>query len=117
VIEAALTEKLERLEARRFALTAAPRKAPGSSPTVPATHIPADVRRAVYARDGSRCSYRDARGRRCSERNRLQFHHRHPFALGGDHSPANVALLCGAHNTLMAETDYGAVALSHGRGS
>jgi len=116
VIEAAVTEKLERLEARRFALTAAPRKA--RSPTVPTTrHIPADVRRAVYARDGSRCGYRDGEGRRCSERDRLEFHHRHPFALGGDHSPANVGLLCRAHNLLMAEADFGRRVLSHARGS
>ena len=108
VIEAAVTEKLERLEARRFARTSAARKALEHTMTAPCTrHIPAAVRRAVDERDGGRCCYRDAQGRRCSEGIRLEFHHRHPFGRGGDHSPANVALLCVAHNRLMAEHDYG----------
>ncbi|MGH9392494.1 MAG: hypothetical protein ACRD1Z_23060, partial [Vicinamibacteria bacterium] len=27
--------------------------------------------------------------------------------LGGDHSPANVCLMCHAHNAYLAELDYG----------
>jgi len=112
VIEAAVSEKLERLEAKRFARTSAPRKTLEDTSTAPTTrHIPASVRRAVHERDGNRCHYVDAQGRRCSERNRLEFHHRHPFGRGGDHSPPNVALLCRAHNTLMAEHDFGPQAL------
>jgi hypothetical protein len=42
-------------------------------------------------RDGGRCRYVDARGR-CTERHGLEFHHRHPYGLGGDHSVDNVAL-------------------------
>lgn len=108
VIEAAVTEKLERLEGRHFAQTPAPRKTLESTTTAPLTrHIPATVRRAVHERDGTRCHYENADGRRCSERTRLEFHHRYPFARGGDHRPPNVALLCRAHNVLMAEVDYG----------
>ena len=108
VIEAAVSEKLERLEAKRFGRTSAPRKALEQTPTAPHTrHIPAAVRRAVHERDGSRCRYMDAMGRRCPERDRLEFHHRFPFGSGGDHSQPNVALLCRAHNQLMAQLDYG----------
>jgi 5-methylcytosine-specific restriction endonuclease McrA len=163
VIEAAVTLKLERLEARRFAATRAPRKEPTNavssgavslqavspeavspeavSPEVispeavglesvdPETvgreaiglepvsstatirrlsrYIPAAVRRAVWARDGSQCRYVDAQGRRCSERTRLEFHHRRPFGVGGEHGPENIALLCRAHNHYIAEHDYG----------
>jgi hypothetical protein len=78
VIDAAVAEKLERLERRR-----------------------------------SRCVFVDAPGRRCTARTRLEFHHRHTFALGGEHSSTNVALLCRMHNRYsMAEIDYGAEALS-----
>ena len=93
IIEAAVTETLERLEAKRFALTRAPRKGLRETNTIPASrHIPAAVRRAVHERDGGRCGYRDERGRQCPERVRLEFHHRHPFGYGGDHSPENVGL-------------------------
>jgi hypothetical protein len=118
LIEAAVTEKLERLEARRFARTGAPRKALESVMAVPTSrYIPAAVRRAVFERDGARCCYRDPHGRRCSERERLEFHHRLPFAHGGDHGFPNIGLLCRAHNVLMAETDYGSTVESYGRGS
>jgi hypothetical protein len=108
LIERAVTEKLERLEARRFATTAAPRKSLSDTDTSPASrHIPSAVRRAVRERDQDRCRFVDEQGRRCSERHRLEFHHRHPFGMGGDHSPGNISLLCVAHNRHLAERDYG----------
>lgn len=107
IIDKAVSEKLERFESRRFARTSRPRKNLGESDTSPATrHIPAAVRRAVDDRDGSRCRYVDASGRRCSERDRLEYHHRHPFGMGGDHSPNNIRLMCRAHNALLAAHDY-----------
>ena len=118
IIEAAVTEKLERLEARRFAQTRAPRKDLGATDTSPMSrHIPAAVRRAVRERDGDRCGYVDEQGRRCSARDRLEFHHRHPFAMGGDHSPSNLRLLCQAHNRYLAEHDYGRTAIGRHRRS
>ncbi len=52
VIEAAVTEKIERIEARRFAQVKAPRKDLSETDTSPSSrHIPAAVRRAVH-RDG-----------------------------------------------------------------
>jgi 5-methylcytosine-specific restriction endonuclease McrA len=70
-------------------------------------HLPAAVRRAVFARDQGRCSYVDADGHRCREARRLEFHHLDPFALGGGHNCENVALRCRAHNVLAAEADFG----------
>jgi hypothetical protein len=116
VIDAAVTEKLERLEARRLARTKAPRKALSGSETSPRTRqIPAAVKRAVNERDGGRCRYVDGQGRRCTARDGLEYHHRRPFALGGDHSPENVSLLCRAHNARLAEVDYGRVAMTRHR--
>jgi hypothetical protein len=91
IIEEAVTEKLERLEARRFAKAKTPRKGLAKTDTSPSSRrIAAAVRRSVYERDGGRCRYMDERGRRCTERHRLEFHHRHPFAFGGNHSPENI---------------------------
>jgi 5-methylcytosine-specific restriction endonuclease McrA len=108
VIELAVTRELERQEARRFARAKRPRKTLASTDTRPRTrHIPAPVRRAVQERDRGQCTYRDRRGRRCSQRHNLEFHHRDPFGRGGDHRPENIALLCRTHNALLAERDYG----------
>jgi 5-methylcytosine-specific restriction endonuclease McrA len=112
VIEQAVSEKLERLEARRYAQTKAPRRELADAVTAPTSrHIPAAVRRAVLERDGHRCRYVDEHGRRCTERDRLEFHHRHPFGYGGDHSLANISLLCPSHNRYQAERDYGQAAI------
>jgi 5-methylcytosine-specific restriction endonuclease McrA len=70
-------------------------------------HIPHAVRRQVLARDGEQCSYVSSDGRRCQQRERLQFHHRLPYARGGAATPANIQLLCQAHNALWAERDFG----------
>ena len=108
IIEIAVSEKLQRAEARRFGQTKTPRSDPsGTDKSASSRHIPAAVRRQVYARDGGRCAYRNREGLRCGTRHDLEFHHRHPFAHGGDHSPANLALMCRAHNALLAEQDYG----------
>jgi 5-methylcytosine-specific restriction endonuclease McrA len=108
LIEQAVTEKIERLEARRFARTSAPRQdLAGTDSTPKSRHIPAAVRRAVHERDGGRCTYRGTLGRRCPRRHDLEFHHRTPFARGGDHSVEVLTLMCRTHNVLMAERDYG----------
>jgi len=70
-------------------------------------HIPAAVRRAVFERDGNRCTYVDADGRRCAEAHRLEFHQLRPFAASGEHAAANLTLRCRAHNALAAEQDFG----------
>ena len=111
-IDFAVTLALQRLEARRFGKTAEPRKTLATTDLPKTTRaIPAAVRRAVHERDGGRCRFVDEHGRRCSERHRLEFHHRHPFGLGGDHSPGNISLLCREHNRLLAEHDYGKAAM------
>jgi 5-methylcytosine-specific restriction endonuclease McrA len=113
IIEQAVTEKLERLESRRFGRTNTPRRALAESDTSPKTRqVPAAVKRAVHERDGGRCHYVDDQGRRCAAREGLEFHHRQPFGCGGDHSVENIALVCRAHNACLAEVDYGRRALA-----
>jgi hypothetical protein len=118
IIEEAVSEKLERLEARRFATTKNPRKGLSKTDTAPSSRrIPSAVRRAVYERDGSRCRYVDKQGRQCAERHRLEFHHSHPLAFGGDHGPNGIRLMCRAHNLYLAEHDYGRQAMERYRRS
>jgi hypothetical protein len=108
IIDLAVTEKLERLEAKRFAKTKRPRTRVAETDTTPKSrYIPAAVRRLVETRDEGRCTYRDKHGRRCTKRHDLEFHHRKPFGLGGDHSPKGLALMCRTHNALLAEHDFG----------
>jgi hypothetical protein len=113
IVEQAVTEKLERLEARRFAKTKAPTKSIPPHATAPAAtrNVPAAVRRAVYARDGDRCGFVDEMGRRCKARDHLEFHHRHPIGYGGDHTPENIGLRCRTHNLYLAEHDFGREAM------
>ena len=109
IIEQAVSEKLERLEAKRFAKTKAPRKSLAQTDTsARSRYIPAAARRVVRERDGGRCTFKDVRGRRCKARERLEFHHHvHPYGRGGDHRPENVRLACATHNRLLAEREYG----------
>jgi hypothetical protein len=112
LIERAVTDTLERLEARRFGKALAPRKTLAATDTSRSgRHVPAAVRRAVRERDGERCRFVDEQGRRCSVRHRLEFHHRLPFGMGGDHSLVNISLLCRQHNRSFAELDYGRSAI------
>ena len=104
------------LEKQKFATTERPRKQSASlgqararepAPRQRGRRIPAEVRRAVFARDGGRCSYVDERGERCRETHGLELHHRQPFGKHGTHTVENVTLHCSAHNALAAELDFG----------
>jgi 5-methylcytosine-specific restriction endonuclease McrA len=112
IIEEAVTEKLERLESKRFAKTKAPRKAVEETDTSPSSrYIPAAVRRAVCERDQHQCTYVGETGHRCTERDRLEFHHHMPYGHGGDRRADNIALMCRTHNAYLAERDYGKEAM------
>jgi hypothetical protein len=107
-IEAAVTERLERLEAKRYGETKKPRKNLDETDTsAKSRYVPVAVRRRVSERDGKQCTFMDEKGRRCSERKELEFHHEYPYGLGGDHDPAHMRLLCRRHNLYLAERDYG----------
>ena len=108
VVEAAVTEKLERLEAKRFGMTKIPRDSVDEPDTSRRSrHLPASVRRRVRQRDGDQCTFALRGGARCPERRALEFHHREPYARGGAHDADNVCLMCRQHNVYAAELDYG----------
>jgi hypothetical protein len=108
IVAKAVRELRQRLDARRFAQTSTPRKALVRTNAQPSSrYVDSAARRAVYLRDGGRCRFVDAQGRRCPERHRLEYHHRHPYGLGGNHDVDNICLMCPAHNLYLAELDYG----------
>jgi len=108
MMEAAVTEKLERLEAKRLGKVKNPRKSLDEADTAPGVRgISAPVKRFVWKRDGAQCTFESADARRCPERRGLEFHHDDPYGFGGDRSAKNVRLLCRAHNRYMVEKDYG----------
>lgn len=107
-VDLAVTEKLERLAAKRFAVTKSPRKSLDETDTSPRSrYLPAPVRRTVRERDGDQCTFTLRSGERCPERRGLEFHHHDPYGRGGSHDPNNVRLMCRQHNAYVAELDYG----------
>jgi hypothetical protein len=95
---------------RRFGIGRKPRARAEQKEREPqpnSRHIPSEVRRQVVARDGLRCTFVSADGRRCDQSARLELHHEDPFAKGGPATTANIRILCATHNQLLAEQDYG----------
>src|SRR5690242_3154478 len=64
--------------------------------------IPAEVKRAVWKRDGGCCSFIGPDGRRCGSTWQLEFHHLFEAALGGAPTVDNIALRCRGHNVFHA---------------
>jgi len=96
IFERALTVLLDELAKRKLGATEHPH---ASRPPAPGSrHIPAEVKRAVWARDGGRCAFVAEGGRRCDERGFLEFDHIVPFAAGGEATVENLRLLCKSHS-------------------
>jgi hypothetical protein len=101
IFDRALTLLLAELARTKLgAATRSPRSV--RSPGAGSRHIPAAVRRAVWARDDGRCAFVGTSGR-CTERGQLEFHHVEPFAVGGEATMENVQLRCRTHNAYEAE--------------
>jgi hypothetical protein len=99
VVDRALTVLLEQLERRKAGATKRPR--PNSGKISRTRHVPAAVRREVWARDNGQCAFVGSDGR-CAATAFLEFHHLQPFAAGGPTSIDNLELRCRAHNTYEA---------------
>jgi hypothetical protein len=117
ILEAAVTEALERREARRFAKVKTPRKTIADTDTSVSSsrYIPAPVRRSSHASDNGRCAFVSPGGRRCGAYRDVQFHHVVAWARGGDPSPRNIRLMCRTHNVYLAEKDYGKAVMARFR--
>jgi hypothetical protein len=105
VLDRALDQLIAHLEKRVFAAGVRTRPGPGAPK---GRHIPAGMRRAVWQRDGGRCTFVSDSGRRCASCTRLEFDHVTPLARGGETSVANLRLRCRAHNQYAADREFGA---------
>jgi len=104
IFDCALTVLLAQLEKQKLAKTDRPR--PGRDANPAGRHIPAAVKRAVWARDEGRCAFVGASGR-CTATRYLEFHHVIPFADGGPTVASNLQLRCRTHNAYEAELRFG----------
>jgi 5-methylcytosine-specific restriction endonuclease McrA len=101
IFDRALTLLRDHLERQKCAAAAKPRddrEQPNATGRSARTrHVPAAVRREVWARDEGRCAFVGTHGR-CTERGFLEFHHVEPFAAGGETTAGNLQLRCRSHN-------------------
>jgi hypothetical protein len=96
----------------------APSEPPKGAPKTPekpletshSRYIPAKVRRDAWVLSGGQCSFvSKTTGKRCTERNNLEFDHKQPFAAGGDNSISNIETKCRAHNIYVAVEKFGPI--------
>ncbi|HUQ03678.1 MAG TPA: hypothetical protein VM261_14370 [Kofleriaceae bacterium] len=107
VLDAALDALIAKLEKQKFGATDRPRAAKARPEDADPTYIPADVRRAVYERDGGQCTFTSTDGVRCTERGFLEFDHSTMVCRGGRPTVDGLRLRCKAHNQHAAEEALG----------
>jgi hypothetical protein len=105
VFHRALAVLVADLKRRKFGATVRPQ--PPRTSSSAADNMPAVVRRAVAARDASRCAFVSKDGRRCEETRFLEFHHVVPRAAGGAATVENIQFRCRAHNGHEVDLFFG----------
>ena len=107
IVGRALKLLIAQLEKRKFAATSRPRR--GQSRAASGTrYVPANVKRAVWKRDGGRCTFVSESGHRCEALTRIEFDHVRELARGGEATVEGIRLRCRAHNQYTAEQTFGA---------
>jgi 5-methylcytosine-specific restriction endonuclease McrA len=104
VLDRAVDLLVEKLEKDRLGKTSRPSTRP---PRSKAGRISRALRRAVFERDGCRCTFHDENGNRCPATTLLEIDHAHARALGGKEELDNLRVRCRAHNHLHAEKTFG----------
>jgi hypothetical protein len=112
IFDRALTALLADLERTKVGASDRPRATRASSGR--SRHIPAGLKREVWARDGGQCAFVGTNGR-CTERGFLEFHHVEPYAAGGPTTVDNLELRCRSHNMYEAEQYFGPLLLKETR--
>jgi hypothetical protein len=108
IIDTALALLVDHLEQTKAPRVRRPRTgvSRSSASASGSRHIPAAMRRHVWARDEGRCAFVGSLGR-CTETHRLEFHHIVPFARGGPTSVENLSLRCRGHNGYESAQAFG----------
>lgn len=74
---------------------------------VKAGYVPRAIRRAVFVRDGFRCTFVSASAVRCRATQHLELDHIIPRARGGTDDVENLRCVCSAHNKHYAKLAFG----------
>jgi hypothetical protein len=119
IFDRALSELIDAHSRRKMAVVRTPAKVRAVTVEVRpvaegSRHVTAEVRRGAWIRDGGRCAFVGASGRRCNERALLEYHHVVPYAVGGEAAIANIQLRCRAHNGYEADLFFGTDRSSRG---
>ena len=104
VVERGLDLLIEELLRARMGKSSRPQTAARKSRR---ERVSNETRRIVMERDGLRCAFVDGRRQRCGGRASLELDHEQPLGKDGGSEPANVRILCHAHNRYCAELEYG----------
>jgi hypothetical protein len=121
IFDQALSLLLDKVEKTKLAAAAKPRPRspirPGTDKearkdALPSRHVPSEVKRVVWQRDGGQCAFVSSTGRRCTERTFLELHHVQPYAKKGLATVANISVRCKRHNQYEAELIFGAYGAS-----
>ena len=104
IIEAGVDLFIARMEKQKFGSADKPRR---RRPSRSAAYVSVEVKRQVWERDGSQCTFTSEAGVRCPETRGLECDHIEPVARGGDSRASNLRLRCRAHNQLEAERSFG----------
>ncbi len=121
VLDRALDALIGQIEKKRFGVAArmernrTARRSHARAAGTRKRYIPARVRRAVWERDGGRCTFVSAGGHRCQAQRFLEFDHVVPVARGGMSTVEGLRLRCRAHNQYEAERMFGAEFMRHKR--
>ncbi len=108
IFDRALALLVSDLQRKKAAMVKTPRATARPCARGDSRCVPAAVRREVWKRDGGRCAFVAASGRRCGERRHLQYHHGPvPYGDGGEATLENIQLFCRSHNRYEAEQVYG----------
>ena len=115
IVDRALTLLLEQVEKAKLGAAVKPRpaRAPstrsgtGKPAARPSRHVPREVVRTIYRRDGEQCAFVSREGHRCSERVFLEKHHVITYAEDGPATVENMSLRCWRHNQYEAERIFG----------
>jgi hypothetical protein len=107
VVERAVDLLLEKLEKQRLGKTSHPQEPREPPEEGELSSVSRATRRAVFERDGERCTFTDAEGHRCTATTWLELDHIEARARGGTNDPGNLRVRCRAHNRLHAEQTFG----------
>ena len=116
LLDRALDALIEKLEKRKIGAGSRVARPAGKGAAAGRRYIPAHVRRAVWERDGGRCTFVSKSGHRCGERRFLEFDHVEPVTRGGTATVTGIRLRCRAHNQYEAERMLGAGFMMRKRG-